>query len=360
MFCSNCGSKLAPDVRFCTVCGAKVQEPSTSAPPDTSASAHLMSFGAQTTAQPAAQTAIQTEVQAESTFQPKAPEQPASLAVKVLVVLIGLLSATTVVIACVIAYFYMFAPQQSGLTAAERAAGFVEQESQSGGEGGEGKGSAALTASESEADKTHDPKLAPKAMFNDTLQEWHDAQATKFKDASKSNLADLAAYGTFMQKNGTGTNDTGNLVLSNVDVRKATLGYAYVDFPDNKFPGVVIAAVDESGNYGVLAVYRLASSKIESLTQGEPLTKAYWKITPNYKLMRYDDSGDYLWIMVYTINSGPVEAVTLKDDGTYEYTSWAEKNEKFEKDPQLAWNTLLAQEQPKIQWHKLSDFEPIG
>lgn len=367
MFCTECGSKLPDNVRFCPVCGTKLQQANDGGGIQESASQSETPVQSDDSTQPKPAMQPETpkqptladtegkpisflsqEVESSSQLGASAAPQPASsMTTKVLMAFIGILSAAAVVLAGVVVYYYLISPAGKSLSGAEQTAGVITQQSKT--------ESKASTTTEPEATKKHDPDLAPQAMYNDTLQAWHDAQKTNYNGADKSNLVDLAAYARAIKKDG-----QSKLMLFDVDVRKVELSYAYILFPDNTLPGMVISAVDSSGNYAVLAVYRISSSTIGSNTHGEIFTKSAWKITPDFRLLSYRYADKEPMLMVYDINHGPVEAATCNEDGTYSYTSWTKNTPEFEENPQRAWDTLLKEEQPKVKWNKLSDFEPVG
>lgn len=343
MYCGRCGKKIADDALFCPGCGADLS----------AMRAGSAGAGARGSATPGTTPAPGTTrvAQASATPDPAETRADGRLAEQisrtrrrsrrriptVLIVILVILAVAGTALAATIVYRTFIAPPQQEQPADEQAA--------------PAEGEPEEDAEQNEADEGR----AQRAVYDDVLTQYRDAQAQGWSGATGSDLPDLAALGTMASV----PQETwmGEYYYADLGT---TLSYAYTDLGGDGTLDLVVAARSDAGGYVVLGMFSTDGTQVTSLTNGDINSRSYWHVLNDGRVLNEGSDGAASNSrLAYRVEGGalvPDESATTNEDGTI--NAWSADPDKDVSNGQAIWQELSGYAEQGFDWQPLEDFSP--
>lgn len=263
MFCGRCGSAIADDARFCPHCGADVTQ---MAPADSS------------TSYAQAPDAASGDLGAQVAHTRRRSRGRMPL---IRMIILALLAFAVTAAAAIFIYQVVIRPQ-------------LEAQAQ--------RDAQEQLAAEQAADEQAqaDELAAQRAVYNDILTQYRDAEAAGWAEARDSELSDLAnlAFIITMQQDM-------NIGVTYDQIASGTLSYAYTDLGADDMLDLVIAVTHDDGSYQTVGVFSCDGKRVTSLMDGDLLSRSYWDVLDGGRLRNKGSDGAMAGsTTIYTVADG--------------------------------------------------------
>lgn len=195
---------------------------------------------------------------------------------------------------------------------------------------------------------------AKRAIYNDLLAAYHDAEAQGWQGAVGSEYQDLSSLGAVMV-----THTDVNVSVPYDRVESGTVSYAYVDLGGDGTLDLAIPAVQDDGSYDLLGLFNTDGAEPISITNGDVGRRSYWKVRDDLTL---ENGGPYsAWEynnVVYRVQGG--DLVVVMRYGYDENGHWKEDAEgtRTSITPE-EYEGLKASGTATLEWHPLSEFVEV-
>ncbi len=196
-----------------------------------------------------------------------------------------------------------------------------------------------------------------RAVYNDILTTYRDAQAQGWQNASSSTLNDLAALGAIVD-----LQEDMNVSVTYDELMGGTVAYTYTDLGNDGTLDLVIGVLSGNGDaYKLIGAFSTDGSTTTSLMNGSLLMRVTWDVDIDGYLRSVGaDGADAGSVTLYTVEDGNpviVQHLGWRDGSYFTYNDDGTTSPVDESEVSNARNA--AQTDFDLNWTPLEDFEPV-